>query len=123
MTDCIFCKIVVGKLPAYQIYEDNNYLAFLDLFPKVEGHALVIPKKHVEWVWDADNLGVYFEVVAKIAKHFRQVTGIEVIRSMIMGWEVPHAHIHLLPGKENNLKGEQLSPERMEKIQGKFKIA
>ena len=52
MQECIFCQIVAGKLPSYKVYEDEEFLAFLDIFPKSTGHTLVIPKKHVEWVWD-----------------------------------------------------------------------
>src|SRR5688572_9179355 len=100
MTDCVFCKIVAGELPCYKIYEDEQYLAFLDIFPSTEGHTLVIPKEHVEWVWDFPAVGAYFEVVAKIARHHREVTG-DVVRSNIDGWQVPHAHIHLKPTKEN----------------------
>lgn len=101
MTDCIFCKIVSGELPSYKIYEDEKYFAFLDIFPSAEGHTLVIPKQHVEWVWDYENLGEYFEVVAKIARHYREISG-EIVRSNIDGWQVPHAHIHLKIGKNNN---------------------
>lgn len=122
MSDCIFCKIVVGELPCYKIYEDEKYLAFLDIFPHSEGHTLVIPKKHVVWVWDHDNVGEYFEVVAKIARHFRQVTGLEVIRSMILGWEVPHAHMHIKPGKENDWQGKKVSKEEFEQVVAKFKL-
>ncbi len=121
MTDCIFCKIVKGELPSYKVYEDKEFLAFLDIFPKTEGHTLVIPKKHVEWVWDYPDLGKYFAVVAKIARHYRQVIGDPIVRSIIWGWEVPHAHIHLLPGKTNNLKGEKLPPETMIQTAKKFK--
>ncbi|MDZ7587355.1 MAG: HIT domain-containing protein [Patescibacteria group bacterium] len=121
MTNCIFCKIIKGEIPSYKIYEDENYLAFLDIFPKTEGHCLVIPKKHVEWVWEVKPLGEYFEVVGKIARHLQQKSGEEVVRSLVYGVEVPHAHVHLLPGKTDNLKGEKLSGKELEKIQKKFR--
>ena len=67
MTDCIFCKIVNRELPCYKIYEDESFLVFLDIFPYVEGHVLVIPKKHYRWVWDVENVGEYFEIVERAA--------------------------------------------------------
>jgi len=61
--NCIFCKIVKGEIPAYKIYEDENFLAFLDINPQSPGHTQVIPKRHYRWVWDIPNVGAYFEVV------------------------------------------------------------
>jgi histidine triad (HIT) family protein len=121
MTDCIFCKIVAGEIPSYKIYEDEKYLAFLDIFPWCEGHTLVIPKTHVRWVWDYPELGEYFEVVGRIAKHHRDVKG-DGVRSEIFGWDVPHAHIHLLPGKNEKKADEKLLPEEMEKIRAKYSL-
>jgi histidine triad (HIT) family protein len=99
MEECVFCKIAKGKIPCFKIYEDKDFLAFLDINPWVEGHTLVIPKKHYRWVWDLpdDLAGKYFAVVNKIANHYRKVLNIEFIMSWIYGWEVPHAHIHLFP--------------------------
>jgi histidine triad (HIT) family protein len=122
MTDCIFCKIIKGEMPAYKVYEDEEFLAFLDIFPNTYGHTVVIPKQHEEWVWDYENLGKYFEVVGKLARHFREVVS-EGVRSSIYGWEVPHAHIHLKPGRKDTLKGEKLSADEMERIQERFKVS
>lgn len=97
MSDCLFCKIASGDIPSYKIYEDDNYLAFLDVFPLTKGHTLVIPKAHYKWVWDVENGGEYFEKVQEIAKHLQNVSGEEVVYSMIHGEGVPHAHIHLFP--------------------------
>jgi len=98
MTDCIFCKIVRGELPCYKIYEDEHFLAFLDIFPLAKGHTLVIPKKHYRWVWDVDNVGDYFIVCQKIANHYRKISDEEMVLSLIIGNEVPHPHVHLIPG-------------------------
>lgn len=121
MKDCVFCKIVVGEIPSYKIYEDADYLAFLDLCPRTEGHTIVIPKEHYEWVWDSPDLGGYFEVVGKVARHFRKVTG-EGVRSDIYGWEVPHAHIHVKPGKIDALSTKMLSNEELTQIRDKYKF-
>lgn len=121
MDKCIFCEIVAGNIPSHKIYEDDKYLAFLDIFPTTEGHTLVIPKKHVDWVWDYDNLGEYFEVVGKIAKHYRGVSG-EVVRSNIDGWQVPHAHIHLKIGKVSNPNPTQGDPTELQSVADKYKL-
>jgi histidine triad (HIT) family protein len=122
MTECLFCQIIKGEIPCYKIYEDKDFLAFLDIFPKTEGHTLVIPKKHAQYVWDYENLGKYFETVGKIARHLRQVSGEKIVKSVVWGWEVPHAHIHLMPGKTDNLSGQKLSGEQLEQIRRKFAL-
>lgn len=121
MIDCIFCKIVAGESPAYKIYEDAKYLAFLDIYPSAEGHTLVIPKKHVGWVWDHDQVGEYFEVVRKIAKHFREISG-DIVRSNIDGWQVAHAHIHLKIGKVGNPSPEQGDPIKLRETTEKYRL-
>lgn len=121
MDKCIFCEIVARSIPSYKIYEDEKFLAFLDIFPSTEGHTLVIPKQHVEWVWDCKNLGEYFEVVGKIARHHREITK-DVVRENIDGWQILHAHIHIKPTKINTFGGEQKSVEELTKIQAKFRM-
>lgn len=102
-TECIFCKIANKEIPAKIIYEDEEFIAFLDTKPWVKGHTLVIPKKHFHWVWDVDNPGKYFEVVSKIANHYRNVFATEFIFSFIYGYDIPHAHIHLLPNSRGKI--------------------
>ncbi|MCX6816684.1 MAG: HIT domain-containing protein [Candidatus Beckwithbacteria bacterium] len=122
MTDCIFCKIVAGEIPSYKIYEDKDFLAFLDIFPKTEGHTLVIPKKHVQYVWDYDNLGKYFETVGKIARHLREKSKEEIVKLVVWGWEVPHAHIHLMPGKTDKFDGRKLNPGELQDLLKKYRF-
>jgi len=112
-SDCIFCQIAAGEIPCYKIYEDDVFLAFLDVQPWVEGHTLVIPKKHYRWVWDLPpevsakkgepTIGEYFVVCRKIANHYRKVLGTEFIMSYIYGYDVPHAHIHLFPNARRKI--------------------
>lgn len=95
----IFTKIVNGEIPAYKVAEDNHYLAFLDIFPLVKGHVLVIPKKEVDYLFDLDNeqyggLNLFAKRVAEAIK--RAVPCIKV-GVAVLGLEVPHAHIHLIP--------------------------
>ncbi|HEY4479061.1 MAG TPA: HIT domain-containing protein [Candidatus Paceibacterota bacterium] len=95
--DCIFCKIVANEIPSEKVYEDENFLAFLDIHPQSPGHALVIPKTHYRWVWDMPNAGDYFEVAKKIARAQQKAFATEWILSKIIGDEVPHAHIWVFP--------------------------
>lgn len=119
MESCIFCKIVSGQIPATKIYEDDNFLAFLDIHPQTPGHTQVIPKTHHRWVWDVPNVGAYFELVRKIAQAQQKAFGTEWILSKIVGDEVEHAHIWVFPsneatGDKNDLAGNA------EKIRAKF---
>ncbi|OHA59744.1 MAG: hypothetical protein A2607_02230 [Candidatus Vogelbacteria bacterium RIFOXYD1_FULL_42_15] len=95
--NCIFCKIVDGEIPAYKAYEDEDFLAFLDINPQSPGHLLVIPKKHYRWVWDVPNVADYFTVATKLAKVLQQSFETDSVWSRITGEEVPHAHIWLFP--------------------------
>ena len=115
MEDCVFCKIVKGELPAHRVYEDATFLAFLDIHPETPGHIQVIPKKHYRWVWDVPEFAEYCETVLKLAKAERKAFGTDWIISKIIGDEVPHAHIWILPGPDGS--GERRAfEENAEKI-------
>ena len=123
----IFTKIVNGEIPSYKIAEDENHLAFLDAMPLVEGHTLVIPKKEIDLIFDLEseefkNLWAFAQQVAKkVGAAFPCLrVGIAVV-----GIEVPHAHIHLVPMnsmKDLNFGNERLklSPEQYKEIQDKI---
>jgi len=121
MSDCVFCKIVAGEMPAYKIYEEEKYLVFLDAFPKTTAQMLVIPKEHIQWVWDVPNLGEYYEVAGKVARHIREVIG-QPVRQMVYGFQVPHAHIQLRPGDHDDLFGERASEDNLVKWQKMFEM-
>ena len=106
MEDCIFCKIVAGTVPSYKIYEDDDFLAFLDIHPESPGQAQVIPKKHYRWVWDVPNVGAYFEVVRKVAKAQQRVFGTDWVLEKSVGEEVEHAHIWVFPN--NRVAGDKM---------------
>ena len=104
---CIFCKIVAGEVPAEKVYEDDEFLAFLDIRPLSPGHTLVIPKQHYRWVWDlpadrqvSPNIGRYFEMVQRIAQALQKSFGTEEVQAKIIGEEVPHAHVWIFPAPE-----------------------
>lgn len=99
MDDCIFCKIVEGELPSAKVYEDNDVLVFLVIEAINEGHSLVIPKRHIESVWDMED-DLYdkaMAVVKKISVALDMAFDPKKVGVMVAGWEVPHAHIHVVP--------------------------
>lgn len=100
MDNCIFCKIVKKEIPAQIVYEDNDFLAFLDIHPQSPGHTQVIPKKHFRWVWDHPSAGAYFEVAKKVALAQQKAFETDFILSKIVGDEVPHAHIWVFPNNK-----------------------
>ena len=107
MNDCIFCKIVNKEIPADIVYEDNDFLAFLDIHPESPGHTQLIPKKHYRWVWDVPNVGTYFEIAKKIARAQQKAFDTEWIMAKIIGDEVAHAHIWIFPS--NEVKGDKMN--------------
>ena len=102
MNDCVFCEIAKGKIPCNKIYEDKEFLAFLDIRPLNKGHTLVIPKKHYRWTWDVKNFGDYFEFVKKVEKGIEKALNPLRVLVLVFGDEVQHAHVHLVPRFEND---------------------
>jgi histidine triad (HIT) family protein len=99
MTDSIFTKIIRGDIPCHKIYEDDRTFAFLDIHPLHQGHTLVIPKNQIEFVWDLSDED-YQAVMAtskKVAHRLRQVLPYSYIAQRVIGVDVPHAHVHLIP--------------------------
>jgi histidine triad (HIT) family protein len=105
MGSCIFCQISQKKIPAEIIYEDDNFVAFLDIRPLNPGHTLVIPKKHYRWVWDVENIGAYYKIVKKIANTLKNVLQTDYVVSLVFGEEVEHAHTWLVPRFKNDGHG------------------
>lgn len=101
MENCIFCKIASGEIPAYQVWEDENFLAFLDLHPIKPGHTLVIPKKHLPYIFDIDDkeLGDLMLAAKKVAETLKQTFNPKTgkIGVMVYGLDVDHTHVHLVP--------------------------
>ncbi len=97
MEDCIFCKIASEEITSYKVYENDGFFAFLDVNPRNRGHTLVVPKEHIRWVWDVEDIGGYMEVCRKIAMAMKKAFDTEYIACAVLGEDVPHAHIHLIP--------------------------
>ncbi|MCD1116041.1 HIT family protein [Chryseobacterium turcicum] len=120
----IFTKIINGEIPAYKIAEDENFVAFLDAMPLVKGHTLVVPKKEVDLIFDLEteeykNLWAFAQEVAQKVKNAIPCVRVGVA---VVGLEVPHAHIHLIPlnkVEEMNFRNERLklSAEEYSEIQ------
>lgn len=120
----IFTKIINGEIPAYKIAEDDHFIAFLDAMPLVKGHTLVIPKKEIDLIFDLDsedykNLWAFAQLVAKKIKNAIPCVRVGVA---VVGLEVPHAHIHLIPlnnVEEMNFRNTRLklSSEEYSEIQ------
>lgn len=124
MEDCIFCKIVKGEIPCYKVYEDKDFLAFLDIRPLTKGNTLVIPKRHYRWVVDIPNFGEYFEVAKKVGVAAQKAFNAQWICFLTLGFEVLHAHIRVIPRYKKDLHPtvvdtklfENFSKEEMEQI-------
>ncbi|MDH2900146.1 MAG: HIT family protein [archaeon] len=129
---CVFCKIVSGQLPSFIVYQDDNYIAFLDAFPFSRGHTLVCPKKHGETVWDMseEEIGGLFTVASIVSKAVVAATEADGFRFVQNNGEaanqvVPHVHIHTIPVKLSD-KGKwmdrtRLPNEEMEEIAEKIR--
>jgi histidine triad (HIT) family protein len=118
----IFSKIVNGEIPAYKVAEDENYLAFLDIFPVAKGHTLVIPKKEVDYLFDLDDeLYAGLQLFAKkVAIGLKKAIPCQKVGILVLGLEVPHAHIHLIPMQNeadvlNFSKKQKFTPEEFQK--------
>ena len=119
----IFSKIIKGEIPCYKIAEDEHHLAFLDIMPIAKGHTLVITKKEVDYIFDLEeeeykNLWAFAQ---KVAKQIKSAIPCVKVGVAVVGLEVPHTHIHLVPIneiKDLNFMNEKLklSPEEYEKI-------
>lgn len=97
MENCIFCKIVQGTIPDYRVYEDDKFIAFLDVFPRTKGHTLLIPKQHIRWVYEVEDFGGYWNVAQKITQAMQKSLSPTFVTYLTHGMDVPHAHIHIMP--------------------------
>ncbi|TKG94623.1 HIT family protein [Puteibacter caeruleilacunae] len=123
----IFTKIVNAEIPSYKIAEDENFYAFLDIFPLAKGHTLVIPKKEVDYLFDLDDeLYAGLQMFAKkVAVALKEAIPCVKVGVAVLGLEVPHAHIHLVPmnsEKDINFANPklELSKEEFQEIQQKI---
>lgn len=115
----IFTKIISGEIPAHKVAETQDFLAFLDISPLAEGHVLVIPKKEVDYIFDIDDetfagLMIFAKIVARGIK---KAIPCKKVGVSVIGLEVPHAHVHLIPMNsvsDMNFSKEKLNPSQQE---------
>ena len=126
----IFSKIAAGEIPSYKCAENEKFYAFLDINPLKEGHTLVIPRREVDYIFDMDDDEIAeFQVFGKrVALAIRKAFPCKKVAQVVLGLEVPHAHIHLIPmdsEKDVDFRREklQLTPEQFEEIAGKIRAA
>lgn len=123
----IFSKIVNNEIPAYKVAEDEKFLAFLDISPVTKGHTLVITKKEVDYLFDLDDelySGLHL-FAKKVAKGLKKATNCKKVGVLVLGLEIPHAHIHLIPMQSeadvmNFSNPMKLEKEEFEKIREKI---
>ena len=119
----IFTRIIQGEIPCYKVAEDDRYFAFLDINPLTEGHTLVVPKKETDYLFDLDDdtLAGMVHFAERIAKRIGEKIACKRVAVVVLGLEVPHAHIHLIPinnEKDVDFHREKLklSPEEFKRI-------
>ena len=125
----IFTRIINGEIPCYKVAEDENYFAFLDINPLSEGHTLVVPKREEDYIFDLqdDELAGMILFAKKVAASQKANLNCKRVAVVVLGMEVPHAHIHLIPmNSETDVDFRkpklQLSPERFVQIAEKIKL-
>lgn len=119
----IFSKIIAGQIPCYKIYEDEHFFAFLDINPVNWGHTLVVPKEETDYIFDLsdDRIGEMMKFAKKVAVAIKKAMPCRKVGMAVIGLEVPHAHIHLIPMKtEGDMdfthKISNPDPEKMKQI-------
>lgn len=129
METTLFTKIVNGEIPAYKVAEDDRFLAFLDAFPTTKGHTLVIPKQQVDYIFDLEE-ELYMGLMAfarKVAAAVEKAVPCKRIGVAVVGLEVPHAHVHLIPLNSmqdmNFANKQKFSKEEFEETAAKIKAA
>ncbi len=126
----IFSRIIAGEIPCYKVAENDKFFAFLDINPVNWGHTLVVPKQETDYIFDIDDeqIGEMMIFAKKVAEAIKTAIPCRKVGMAVLGLEVPHAHIHLIPmQKEGDMnfrhKIENTSPEKMKEISDKIRMA
>lgn len=126
----IFSKIAAGQIPSYKCAENEEFYAFLDINPLAEGHTLVIPRREVDYIFDMDDdeIGRFEQFAKRVAVALKKAFPCRKVAQVVLGLEVPHAHIHLIPmnsEQDVDFRREklQLSPEQMQQAAQKIQAA
>ena len=125
--NCIFCKIVKNEIPSTKVYEDGDFLAFIDIKPMLDGHLLLIPKKHIVWMQDSEDemIAQIFILTKKLMLAIKNGIGCDFVQVSVVGQEMPHFHIHLIPRYLNdglpNFPFKDLDQEKTNELVEKIK--
>lgn len=125
--DCIFCKIIKGEIPSYKIHENEKHFAFLDINPLNDGHLLIIPKRHEDYIFDLTDKEYQdiFNEAKKLAEPLKRVTKAKRIAIVVEGMAVPHIHIHLIPLNDGDalikVKPKPIDHKKLSEIAEKIK--
>ena len=127
-SDCKFCLIAQRKVQDYVIWEDEQFIAFLEIHPAKQGHCLLIPKKHVDYFFELDEelYTKLFSIAKKLSEPMRKAMNAKRIGIAVVGFDIPHAHLHLVPLHGSNelfdsSKFYKAKPEELKEIQGKLR--
>ena len=98
----LFTRIIEGEIPSHRVYEDEYTVAFLDINPRSEGHTLVVPRRQVDYLFDLpeEDYTALWASCAVVATALKAVTGCQRVVVLVIGYEIPHAHVHLIPSNE-----------------------
>jgi histidine triad (HIT) family protein len=131
--DCLFCRIAANKITSYKVFEDADFLAFLDIMPVIPGHTLVIPKKHYRWIHQVEEFGPLWQAAQKVALTQIKALAAPTVVFATAGFQVPHAHIHVIPmpptGRDEYLPGVEsakrlkISPQQLQLIASKLRAS
>lgn len=118
----IFSKIIAGEIPCYKIAEDEFHVAFLDIFPLKRGHTLCVPKKEIDHIFDlsVDEYAALMKFSHRVASAIKQAIPCERIGQVVAGFEVPHAHVHLIP--VNNMQEMNFSNPKLQLEKEEFSL-
>ena len=124
----IFTRIIEGEIPSYRIYEDERTFAFLDIRPAAPGHTLVIPRAEVDHLFDldTDDYQAVWATVRRLAPALRSATDAMRVAIIVAGFEVPHAHVHMIPARsmgDVHLGSRQADPAELEAMAGRIRAA
>ncbi len=113
MDNCVFCKIVKGEIPCHKVFENEKFLAFLDMYPRSRGHVQVIPKEHFRWSYDMDEemFGDAWKVVHKITHAIQKTLKPDFVTYMTFGRQVEHAHLWIVPRYDSSTSEQEIIPE------------
>lgn len=128
MSSCVFCQIVSHEAHAFIVYEDADYLAFLDKYPQSRGHLQLIPKTHYQWVYDIPEIGQFFTVAGRIIRAIIPALGADHATIASFGRQVTHAHLWIVPQYKHDQmivegRGQQTKEEALQEIANSIREA